>query len=59
MEALEKHVRKGKLKDLVADNAFYKRSSSSKSLFDLMLRQRKIKLEGEIIFHIIYVSEKR
>ena len=68
VEALEKHVREGKLADcevflltdnLVAENAFCKGSSSSRTLFDLVLRLRKVELEGRIILHMIHVSGKR
>ena len=68
VEALEKHVREGKLRDcevflltdnLVAENAFYKGTSSSETLFNLVLRLRKLELEGGIILHMIHVPGKR
>ena len=43
---------------MVAENAFYKGSSSSKTLFGLVLRLRKVALEREIILQIMYVSRK-
>ena len=44
--------------NLVMENAFYKDSSSSRSLFDLVLRLRKVELEGRIILYMIHVSGK-
>ena len=43
----------------MAENAFYKGSSSSKSLFDLVLRLRKVEVEGRIILYMIHTSGKR
>ena len=45
--------------NLVAENAFYKDTSSSETLFGLILRLRKLELEGDIILHMIHVSGKR
>ena len=45
--------------NLVMENAFYKDSSSRRSLFDLVLRLRKVEVEGRIILHMIHVSRKR
>ena len=68
VEATEVHVGNGKLRDcevflltdnLVAENAFYKGSSSSEKLFNLILRLRKLELEGDIILHMVHVSRKR
>ena len=65
---METHVRNGKLRDcevflltdnLVVENAFYKGTLSSETLFDLILRLRTLELEGDIILHMIYVSGKR
>lgn len=67
-EALEKHDREEKLRDcevfllidnLVVENDFYKGSSSSEILSNLVLRMRKVELEGGIILHMIYMSRKR
>ena len=55
VEAMETRVIYGKLRDcevflltdnLVAKNAFYKGTSSSETLFNLILRLRKLELEG-------------
>ena len=43
----------------MAENAFNKGYSSSKSLFDLVLRLKKVELEGRIILHMMHVSRKR
>jgi len=65
---LVKHIRESKLEDyegflltdnLVVENAFNKGYSSSKLLFDLVLRLKKIELEGRIILHMMHVSRKR
>ena len=45
--------------NLVVENAFYKGSSSSVLLFGLVLRLRKVKLEGKSILHMIHLSGKR
>ena len=45
--------------NLVAENAFYKDTSSSETLFGLILRLRKLELKGDIILHMIHVSEKK
>ena len=68
VEAMEAHVRNRKLRDcevflltdnLVAENSFYKGTSSSETLFGLVPRLRKLELEGDIILHMIHVSGKR
>ena len=68
VEAMETHVRNGKLRDcevflltdnLVAGYAFYKDISSSETLFKLILRLRNSELESDIILHMIHVSGKR
>ena len=68
VKAMEAYVRSGKLRDcevflltdnLVTENAFYKGSSSSKKLFNLILGLRKLELEGDIILHMAHVSGKR
>ena len=65
---MEAHVRNRKLRDcevflltdnLVAENSFYKGTSSSETLFGLILRLRKLELEGDIILHMIHVLGKR
>ena len=41
------------------DNVFYKGTSSSRTLFELILRLRKVKLEENIRLHIIHVAGTR
>ena len=57
VEAMEEHIRNGKLRqckvflligNMVVENAFYKDSLSSETLFNLILRLRKLELEGKI-----------
>ncbi len=43
----------------VAERAYYKGSSSSRTLFELVLRLRKIEMEGRLILHVIHISGKR
>jgi len=45
--------------NIVADYAFYKGSSSSKHLFELILRLRRLEMEGSLIIHLIHISGKR
>ena len=61
-------MRNGKLRDcevflltdnLVTENVFYKRTSSSETLFNLIFRSRKLELERGIILHMNHVSGKR
>ena len=67
VEALEKDAREVKLTDcevflltdnLVAEHFFFKGSPSSETLLKLVLRLRKLELEGEIILHIIHYRVK-
>ena len=39
--------------------SFYKGSLLSETSFNLILRLRKLELEGEIILHVIHVLERR
>ena len=45
--------------NFVADCAYYKGSSSSRALFLLVLRLRKIQMTGDMIIHLIHISGKR
>lgn len=38
---------------------FYKESSSSKPLFDLMLRLGKTEMEGQLILHVAHIVGTR
>ena len=67
VEALKKDYREVKLTDcevflltdnLVAEHFFFKGSPSSETLLKLVLRLRKLELEGEIILHIIHYRVK-
>jgi hypothetical protein len=42
-----------------AESAFFKGTSSSEKLFDLVLRLRKIEMEGKLFIHLIHVSGTR
>ncbi len=43
----------------VAERAYYKGTSSSQKLFDLVLRLRRIEMAGKMIIHVIHISGKR
>ena len=45
--------------NIVLDYEFYKGYSSSKHYFELILRLRKLDMDGEIIIHLVYISGKR
>ena len=45
--------------NIVADYAFYKGSSSSKRLFELILQLRRLEIERSLIIHLIHISGKR
>ena len=68
VEEMEEHVRNSKVWDcedflltdnLMAEYSFYKGSLLSETSFNLILRLRKLELEGEIILHVIHVLERR
>ena len=68
LDTVEKYHQEGKLEgaeiflltdNLVAENAFYKGTSSSPTLFQLILRLRKIELEGNMKLHVIHVAGTR
>ena len=45
--------------NLVAEYAYYKGSSSSRMLFDLVLRMRKLQMDGDLILHVTHISGTR
>ena len=45
--------------NIVTDYAYHKSISSSKTLFILVLRLRKLQMEGEFIVHLINISVDR
>ena len=45
--------------NLVAEYAYYKGSSSSRMLFDLVLRMRKLQMGGDLILHVTHISGTR
>ena len=66
--AVEKLYKEGLLKDyelflftynFVVDCAYYKGFSSSRALFLLVLRLRKMQMAGDMIIHLIHISGKR
>ena len=68
VNTLEDLCEKGKLKDcelflfadnLVAEYAYYKCSSSSRTLFELVLRTRKLQMAGELILHVAHIAGAR
>jgi hypothetical protein len=42
-----------------AESAFFKGTSSSEKLFDLVLRLRKIEMEGDLFIHLVHVAGTR
>ena len=68
VEAIERHFREGKLKgckgflltdNLVAKNIYFKGSSSSETLFNLVLNLRKLELEKGNISYGIRVAKNK
>ena len=68
VNAVEKLYREGLLKNYelflytdnsVADYAYYRGSSSSRLLFLLILRLRKIQMAGLLILHVIHISGRK
>jgi hypothetical protein len=68
VESLEAQVADGRLKGaevfLFTDNStaeavYYKGNSTSRPLFELMLRLRKLEMEGDLILHVIHVAGTR
>lgn len=66
--AVEKAWKEGKLKEVelfiftdneVAERCYYKGTSSNRQLFELILRLRKIEMEGDLILHVIHISGVR
>jgi hypothetical protein len=65
VEMIESLVDKGTLRghelfmftdNSTAESAFFKGSSSSEKIFDLVLRLRKIEMKGQLFVHLIHVS---
>ena len=68
VNCVEKLYGEGHLKDcelfshtnnLVTDCTYYKGSSSSRTLFLLILRLRKVQMAGDMILHVNHISGKR
>ena len=68
VESLEAQVASGRLRGaevfLFTDNStaeavFWKGTSQSPKLFDLMLRLRKVEMDGELLLHVIHVAGTR
>jgi hypothetical protein len=68
VESLEAQVESGRVQGaevfLFTDNStaeavFFKGNSSSRSLFDLMLRLRHIEMKGELVLHVVHVAGTR
>jgi len=45
--------------NMTAESVFYKGNSTSKRLFGLILRLRKVEMDGSLLLHVIHVSGKR
>jgi hypothetical protein len=68
VEMIEKHVEDGTLKghelfmftdNSTAESAFFKGTSSSEKLFELVLRLRKIEMAGSLFIHLVHVAGTR
>jgi hypothetical protein len=68
VESIENFVKSGELEghelfmftdNSTAESAFFKGTSSSKKLFELVLRLRKIEMEGNLKIHLIHVAGTR
>lgn len=68
VEAVEKWYEEGRLRgnelwlftdNTTAENAFWKGSSRSRKLFDLVLRVKKLEMRGDFLLHVVHVSGKR
>jgi hypothetical protein len=65
---LEELVRSGRVKDaevflftdiLTAEAVFYRGNSTSRTLFELMLRLRKVEMDGGLNLRVIHVAGTR
>ena len=65
VEMIEALVKDGTLKghelfmftdNSTAESAFFKGTSSSEKLFNLVLRLRRIEMEGHLFIHLVHVS---
>jgi hypothetical protein len=68
VEVIESLVSKGALAghkvfmftdNLTAEAAFFKGTSQSEKLFELVLRLRKIEMEGHLFIHLVHVAKSR
>jgi hypothetical protein len=68
VEMIEELVRAGTLRghelfmftdNSTAESAFFKGTSSSEKLFNLVLRLRKIEMEGDLFIHLVHVAGTR
>ena len=68
VESVENLYLEGKLRDcelflltdnLVADYIYYKGTSTSRLLNELVLRLRKLQMKGDLILHVIHVAGTR
>jgi hypothetical protein len=68
VETLELQVRDGRLRNAevfiftdnsTAEGVFYKGNSTSKKLFELVLRLRRMEMEAQLILHVIHVAGTR
>lgn len=68
VDALENQVREGSLfgcevflftDNSTAESVYYKGNSTSKKLFHLVVRLRRVEMVGDLILHVIHVSGKR
>jgi hypothetical protein len=65
---VEEHLRDGRLENhelflftdnMTAESAFYRGSSKSRKLFDLVLRLRRLQMRHDLHLHVIHVAGKR
>ena len=68
VEGLEAMIARGELTgaeiwlftdNSTAESVFYKGNSTSKTLFNLVLRLRRVQMEGDLRLHVIHVAGKR
>mmetsp|Transcript_6843 Transcript_6843/g.10388 ORF Transcript_6843/g.10388 Transcript_6843/m.10388 type:complete len:172 (-) Transcript_6843:1937-2452(-) len=68
VEALEMQVREGALREskvflfthnLTAESVYYKDNSTSKRLFEIVLRLRPLEMTGELQLHVVHVAGTR
>lgn len=68
VEGLELQVREGELAEAevflftdnsTAESVYYRGNSSSKRLFELVLRLRRIEMQGNLVLHVIHIAGTR